>query len=341
MRHRVCQPIPRGTALIACLMMTLICLNMAVCQVAQCQEVANPEPNNTEGGNSEPSNSVLDSPELGSEDPDSADADSVDFDITDLEGPEIDITEFFDTKSKQEVSRPNARGGFDPTKVLRVQVVWPIMDEKPREWTDRSGEKRTAVLGGRSPKTAIFYTTEGRRYELAPDELSPADFRYFINRTQKRVNQTAVIALGKVEKVRFGDSFYITTAEQKKELVRLAGIDAPDSRQPFGSEATTWLSRFKGKNVRVEYFERDKHGRLVGDVYIGDRWMNYEMVLAGYAWHDHRTNVDRRLSGAQEYAKEQKRGLWASPNATSPWDFREQSSKSRSAPADQVGQSAN
>ena len=241
----------------------------------------------------------------------------------------VSIADIQSTGAQALKAPPLTRPVFDPSKPMRVTVGWPILDEEARVWTDRSGEKFTAILGGRSPKTAIFYTTEGKRYERDLETLSEADHHYFLNKTAKRVNRTAVVALGKFEKVRFADSFSIRTIEGKQEVVRLAGIDAPDRQQQFGAEAVKWLERLKGRDIRVEFHERDKHKRLIGDVYLADRWLNYEMVLAGHAWHDHRTNVDERLSGAQEYAKQKKRGFWAFPNPISPWDFRGNSSKSQ------------
>ena len=214
-------------------------------------------------------------------------------------------------------------GLFEPEKTLEVKVVWPILDEKMRTWTDSSGKKTVvAALGGRTPDSLIFYRKDGERFEIPAERLCEADRAYAIQKTEKRVSRSSAALIGKIESIRNGDSFEMREMGGEKVIVRLDGLDAPDSTQTYGQDAIKWLSRFKGQTVRAEYFESDRHGRLVANVYVGDRWLNYEMILSGNAWHDHRINVDRRMSGAQALAKKESRGLWKSPDAISPWEYR-------------------
>ena len=221
-----------------------------------------------------------------------------------------------------EFELPPPPGTFDPTTTLRVKTNWPILDEQQRMWTDASGKKKVkARLGGRNRTAIIFYREDGERFEVNPEKLSLADRAYAIQKTQQRVNRTAIVYLGQITQVISGDTFEFKTIGDEKFVIRLDGVDAPEPNQQLSDVATKWISRFMGEDLRLEYFERDRDGRLLSQAYVGDRWINYEMVFAGVAWHDHRVNVDRRLSGAQKFAQQNRRGIWKVSGVKPPWEF--------------------
>jgi micrococcal nuclease len=80
----------------------------------------------------------------------------------------------------------------------------------------------------------------------------------------------------------------------KKERVRLAGIDTPESRttdldeKKLGLEAKDFLQRrlndgySSGLKVKTE--KDGKYGRMLGWIFIGDTNLNKEMIERGYAW---------------------------------------------------------
>ena len=80
----------------------------------------------------------------------------------------------------------------------------------------------------------------------------------------------------------------------KKERVRLAGIDTPESRtrdleeKKFGLEAKTFLERRLkdgfGSGLKVKTEKDGKYGRMLGWVICGKTNINEEMVYRGYAW---------------------------------------------------------
>lgn len=90
---------------------------------------------------------------------------------------------------------------------------------------------------------------------------------------------------GLVVKITDGDTVQVLL-NGKAEKIRLAGIDTPEKKQPFGQAATRYnrsLSAQKIVTVRVE--TTDRYGRLVGEVFLPDgRSLNRELVRAGYAW---------------------------------------------------------
>ena len=80
----------------------------------------------------------------------------------------------------------------------------------------------------------------------------------------------------------------------KKERVRLAGIDAPESRtrdleeKKMGLETKDFLTRRledgKTSGLRVKTEKDGKYGRMLGWIYCGETNVNTEMVDRGYAW---------------------------------------------------------
>lgn len=110
--------------------------------------------------------------------------------------------------------------------------------------------------------------------------------------------------------------------------IRLHGVDAPESKQAFGTRAKEALSaKVFGKSVRIERRDVDRYGRTVANVFIGDgdnaRLVNRELVAEGFAWHyvKYAPN-DEGLAGAEKDARAAKRGLWADAAPVAPWDFR-------------------
>ena len=82
-----------------------------------------------------------------------------------------------------------------------------------------------------------------------------------------------------------GDTIWVTDALGKHK-VRMNRIDAPESDQPFGKEATAHLKALiGGKTVRVTYESTDQYGRILGIIYLGETDINLQMVKDGCAWH--------------------------------------------------------
>lgn len=139
----------------------------------------------------------------------------------------------------------------------------------------------------------------------------------------------ADVIRGRVVGIADGDTITVLDASNTQHRVRLQGIDAPESRQAFGSKSKQHLSDLTfDKPVAVEYEKKDQYGRTLGKVLAGGRDVNLEQVRAGMAWHykhyqKDQSPEDRRLYAAAEMeAREARRGLWADPDPTPPWEFR-------------------
>jgi endonuclease YncB( thermonuclease family) len=89
---------------------------------------------------------------------------------------------------------------------------------------------------------------------------------------------------GKVVAIADGDTLTLLVDRQQMK-VRLAEIDTPERRQPYGSRAKEGLSQLAfGRRARVVAVDRDRYGRTVGRVYVGDTDVNAELVRRGAAW---------------------------------------------------------
>ncbi len=127
----------------------------------------------------------------------------------------------------------------------------------------------------------------------------------------------------KVVKVTDGDTITVLDADKVQHKIRLEGIDAPESKQAFGTRSKEHLGdKVAGKEVTVQWEERDRYKRILGDVFIEDRHINREMVKDGFAWHFKRYSKSKELADAETEAREAKRGLWADKSPIPPWEFR-------------------
>ena len=91
----------------------------------------------------------------------------------------------------------------------------------------------------------------------------------------------------------------------KKERVRLAGIDSPESRtrdaeeKIFGLEAKAYLkTRLEGSKKLIVKTEKDgKYGRMLGWFYCSnvESSINNEMIEKGYAWEYDGGKKDKNL----------------------------------------------
>ncbi len=150
--------------------------------------------------------------------------------------------------------------------------------------------------------------------------------------------------IGKVVGIIDGDTIDILTHEKTTIRIRLNGIDAPETGQPFGKNAMQYLSEFiGGQIVRVVTHGQDRYGRTIGDVYFNsvenadippgatlpDWEINRELVQHGLAWHFKKYSTDIKLEMDEITARDRKLGLWSDPRSIPPWDWRKLSKEER------------
>ncbi len=127
-----------------------------------------------------------------------------------------------------------------------------------------------------------------------------------------------------VEKVADGDTLTLIDPQQRKIRVRLYGIDAPESKQAHGPEATAYARQLaQGQYVQLIEKSKDRYGRVVGEIILPDgRNLNHEMIRAGWAWHYTQYSKDPQLAALESEARLARRGLWAAKRPQAPWLYR-------------------
>ena len=115
-----------------------------------------------------------------------------------------------------------------------------------------------------------------------------------------------------------------------KDKVRLIGVDCPElKRALWGKRARDFTRKMVlGKIVRLEtdVRVRDKYGRLLAYVWVGDKMLNEQLLREGLAvllTIPPDVRYVERFKKAQEEARKNKKGFWAEGGlALSPSEWR-------------------
>ena len=97
-----------------------------------------------------------------------------------------------------------------------------------------------------------------------------------------------------------GDSFVLKDGNGRTIRVRLYGIDAPESRQPYGKQSKAHLlSLIQNRPLRLKTMYLDNYKRTVSLVYLADQKRHRRAVRqsaagAGGAWHGVRLLLHER-----------------------------------------------
>ncbi len=116
-----------------------------------------------------------------------------------------------------------------------------------------------------------------------------------------------------VERVIDGDTVVIKGGEK----IRFIGMDTPERGKFYYKEATNYLKALIGdKKIRLEKdtSDRDRYGRLLRHVYVGNVWINAKMIEDGYARlltvPPDIKHVDK-FKELEKIARKNKIGLWS------------------------------
>ena len=134
---------------------------------------------------------------------------------------------------------------------------------------------------------------------------------------------------GRTVGVSDGDSITLLDAENRQHKIRLDGIDAPESGQPFGRASKQHLAELLANRQAVaECSKTDRYRREVCRVLVGGADAGLEQVRAGLARFFRRyakelpPNRRQQHSDMEAQAKGERRGLWANSEPVAPWDWR-------------------
>ena len=125
-----------------------------------------------------------------------------------------------------------------------------------------------------------------------------------------------------------GDTMRVQ-CDGKQMKVRLHCIDAPEMGQmPWGRESRDYLRGLapRGASIQLRGNDKDKYGRLIGEVYLDGKNLNLAMVRAGQA------AVYRQYCEDWKYHEAEKAGagIWSKPGSQQrPWSWRQKYANQR------------
>jgi len=134
---------------------------------------------------------------------------------------------------------------------------------------------------------------------------------------------TAALIVGLVVAIADGDTLTVLDEDFQQVKVRLAEIDAPEKKQPFGSRSRQSLGELcHEKRAEVQVTDVDRYRRIVGRVICAGVDANAAQVRRGMAWVYDRYAKDKSLYRLQDEARSAGRGLWADLQPVAPWEWR-------------------
>jgi micrococcal nuclease len=136
---------------------------------------------------------------------------------------------------------------------------------------------------------------------------------------------------GRCVGVHDGDSITLLASGDVQLKIRVAFVDCPELKQPFGYRAKQAMSDLVfGKEIAVYPHAIDRYRRTVALVYVdGGIDAGLELLRQGLAWVYIRylpeadASTQASYQQAENEAMEQRRGLWGdSKTPVPPWQFR-------------------
>jgi endonuclease YncB( thermonuclease family) len=134
---------------------------------------------------------------------------------------------------------------------------------------------------------------------------------------------------GKVVGVSDGDTITVLDSTKTQHKIRLAGIDAPEKKQPFGQASKKNLSALVfNRDVTLDCGKSDKYRRELCVVMVDGQDANLAQVKAGMAWwyrkYQKEQTARQRVSyeAAESTAKIGRVGLWSDADPVPPWEWR-------------------
>jgi micrococcal nuclease len=119
-----------------------------------------------------------------------------------------------------------------------------------------------------------------------------------------------------------GDTLHLQNGD-KKLVVRLAQIDAPERGQPYWRVSRDRVRALCiNQQVSIEPVDVDRYGRLVAEVRCGRYALNFTLVEEGLAWCYPKYLKDVSCIVFERAARESRLGLWQDSQPIAPWDWR-------------------
>jgi endonuclease YncB( thermonuclease family) len=123
--------------------------------------------------------------------------------------------------------------------------------------------------------------------------------------------------VGKIVAIADGDTVTLLDRDNRQHKIRLAGIDAPERRQPYYQASRQHLAKLAfGRQATIEWSKTDRYKRIVGSIFVAGEDVGLQQVRAGYAWwyrdyaREQSPDDRARYAAAELDARKLRRGLW-------------------------------
>jgi micrococcal nuclease len=132
----------------------------------------------------------------------------------------------------------------------------------------------------------------------------------------------------KAVEVTDGDTIVVAGSSGDTVTVRVWGIDAPESGQPYGPAATRAARALVGGELAdVHVKDKGPYGRYVGRVLVpykdGKADLARSLALSGLAWHSRKYPTSDTLIQKEKEARAEGKGLWSQSDPVPPWTYRD------------------
>ena len=122
----------------------------------------------------------------------------------------------------------------------------------------------------------------------------------------------------KVLRVVDGDTYQVLQND-KKQMIRLANVDAPELNQAFGLKVKDSLTNLiQDKNILIMVIKTDLYGRLLAKISFQGADLDSLLVAKGWAWCYAKYNRNGMLPELQQIAIQSAKGLWQCQQAVPP-----------------------
>ncbi len=128
----------------------------------------------------------------------------------------------------------------------------------------------------------------------------------------------------KVVGIKDGDTVVILEKNNTQKTLRLAEVDCPESKQPFGKNAKQFTSsKIFGKQIIYYPVQKDRYQRIIAKVYFDNgKYLSEELIKNGLGWWYSKYSKNENLGEFQSIAKSKNIGLWSDKNSIAPWEWR-------------------
>lgn len=222
-------------------------------------------------------------------------------------------------------TKTTSLGGFETPKPSKTDVSNALKTGSNAPTPVNQSYVMSSVSGQSAPAPAPVEIPKGVSWSNAKTLVDSGD----------KGNGTKAV----VTYVLDGDTAKLNAPGNPDLLCRIDGYDAPETTkpsrnqpgQPLGNEAwNTMRSLIEKKEVTVKYSEasKDPYGRYICQIEVSGKDVSIPMLQQGLGEIYHRyVKPNQANIQAENYAKQNKLGVWGLPSHETPWDYRKRQRK--------------